>query len=430
MSLINQVLRDLEKRRAMGAETRALSAEVRAVPTRDGRGAMLVAGLLGAAAASAIILFAHSRYSKLPGQDIAVVSAAPAHKLVAAPASGEAPAIAGEPRARAVPVFQLSQELQLTQRATPVQPPASGRKPISGVSESLPQREFVKEPAQPREQEPRLARPVANVPKARTPVVVPDVEEVVIPEAPSPAPVQERTREPAATAARAVTAPSPAVAADLEQDPTPDARSSFPAKQRASEPTAYERAELEYRGAVARLRQGRLAEAEAGFRAALTQDRSHSAARQALIGLLVDAGRNADAEAVLRETLAVNPRQPRHAMLLARLELDRGDALAAARTLEAVRQYAGVDAEYFAFLAAVYQRLGRHREAAELYANALAVAPGNAVWMMGLGISLQALQRTEDARAAFSRAAGSKTLNPDLQAFVESRLRDLSLPNR
>jgi len=214
----------------------------------------------------------------------------------------------------------------------------------------------------------------------------------------------------------------------MQQVVIADARSPLPVEKQMREPTAFERAELEFRGAVARLRQGRVVDAEAGFRSALKEDRSHAAARQALISLLIDAGRHVDAEEVLRETLAVNPRQPRHAMLLARLELERGDAPGAAKTLEAARQYAGVDAEFFAFQAAVYQRVDRHKEAAELYASALTVAPGNAVWMMGLGISLQALQRTEEARTAFRSAAGSRTLSADLQAFVESRLRALSPP--
>jgi hypothetical protein len=48
--------------------------------------------------------------------------------------------------------------------------------------------------------------------------------------------------------------------------------------------------------------------------------------------------------------------------------------------------------------------------------------------MMGLGISLQALERKEEARAVFRRAADSRTLNADLQAFVEAQLRELPAP--
>jgi MSHA biogenesis protein MshN len=146
--------------------------------------------------------------------------------------------------------------------------------------------------------------------------------------------------------------------------------------------------------------------------------------------LLIDLKRFDDTEEVLRETLEVNPKQPKHAMLLARLELERGDASGAVKTLESVKPYAGADAEYLAFLAAAYQREARHQEALDMYRSALGVAPGNAVWMMGAGISLQALQQPEQAREAYRAAADSRTLTPELQAFVDSRLRELTPPKR
>jgi MSHA biogenesis protein MshN len=44
---------------------------------------------------------------------------------------------------------------------------------------------------------------------------------------------------------------------------------------------------------------------------------------------------------------------------------------------------------------------------------------------MGLGISLQALNRNSEAQEAFRRAKSSNTLNPELQAFVDQRLKQL-----
>ena len=44
---------------------------------------------------------------------------------------------------------------------------------------------------------------------------------------------------------------------------------------------------------------------------------------------------------------------------------------------------------------------------------------------MGLGISLQALNRNTEAQEAYRRARGTNTLNPELQAFVDQRLRQL-----
>jgi hypothetical protein len=41
---------------------------------------------------------------------------------------------------------------------------------------------------------------------------------------------------------------------------------------------------------------------------------------------------------------------------------------------------------------------------------------------MGLGISLQSLQRRDDALAAFQRAKMSGSLSPDLLVFVDKKL--------
>ncbi len=204
---------------------------------------------------------------------------------------------------------------------------------------------------------------------------------------------------------------------------------SAPIEKQVRSLTAFERAETEFRNGVTRLRQGRVSDAEAAFRTALAEDASHLASRQALIGLLIDLGRNVDAEQVLQRALEFNPRQPRHAMLLARLELERGDTEGAIRTLESVRQYVGVDAEYLAFYAAALERAGRHEEAIDRYRDALAVVPGNSVWMMGLGISLRAANRTREALVAFERAAAARMPNPELQAYVEAQARELR-PNK
>jgi hypothetical protein len=56
---------------------------------------------------------------------------------------------------------------------------------------------------------------------------------------------------------------------------------------------------------------------------------------------------------------------------------------------------------------------------------ALQLAPANGIWLMGYGISLQAVQRADDDRDAFRRALESRTLNPELQAFVQQRLKGL-----
>ncbi len=173
------------------------------------------------------------------------------------------------------------------------------------------------------------------------------------------------------------------------------------------------------------LQQGRAQEGEAALRAALDADPTHEQARQALLGALLEQGRRPDAEALLQEGLRANPRQVSLAMLLARLQLDRGAQTEALDTLLAALPNAQWSPDYLAMTAAVLARASRHHEAAALYQAALRIGPNNAVWTMGLGLSLRADGQPREALAAFERARDLKGLNPDLQAYVERQIREL-----
>jgi MSHA biogenesis protein MshN len=187
---------------------------------------------------------------------------------------------------------------------------------------------------------------------------------------------------------------------------------------------APQRAEGEYRHALSALQDGRMTEALAALEQALKLDPAHDAARQTLVGLLIEAKRTDDAIRHLQTGLALDPRQPSLAILLARLQIERGGS--GIDTLTRTLPYAGNNADYHAFLAGALQREQRHREAAEQYQAALRGAPANGVWWMGLGMSLQAEKRNAEALEAFQRARASGTLSADLQAFVERRLQMLA----
>jgi MSHA biogenesis protein MshN len=191
-----------------------------------------------------------------------------------------------------------------------------------------------------------------------------------------------------------------------------------------------QRAEMAFRRGVEQMRDARASAAEASFREALREDQNHVASRQALLGLLLDAGRKDEAEQLLRTTLTLNPRQPRHAMVLARLQVDRGEVPGAINTLVGALPYVQSDPEYYAFLAALLQREGRHKETVDYYRTALRTTPGNALWLMGLGISLRATGQLADARESFGRALETKQLQGDLLAFTERQLRELGTPRK
>jgi len=186
-----------------------------------------------------------------------------------------------------------------------------------------------------------------------------------------------------------------------------------------------QQADAEFRKAVDLMQQGRVADAMAGYEAALRLDAGHDAARQALVALLQEQKRSTEAERVLQERLKNHPQHTGFAMLLARLQVERGALEQAVATLDKSLPYAGTQADYQAFFAALLQRQSRHKEAIEHYQTALQLVPGKGIWLMGYGISLQAVQRNDDARESFRRALDSKALSPELQAFVQQKLKEL-----
>lgn len=200
---------------------------------------------------------------------------------------------------------------------------------------------------------------------------------------------------------------------------TQPAASELPIKQ----VSPAQQADAEFRKGIALMQQGRVSEAIGSYEAALQLDAGLQAARQALVALLLESKRGTDAERVLQEGQKSRPDQIGSAMLLARLQVERGALDQATATLEKSLPYADSQADYQAFIAALRQRQERHKEAINHYQIALQLVPNNGVWLMGYGISLQALQRNEDAKDAFRRALDSQSLSPDLQRFVQQQLK-------
>ena len=173
------------------------------------------------------------------------------------------------------------------------------------------------------------------------------------------------------------------------------------------------------------MQRGHTQEALDGFHAALLLDGSNEAARLAKVGLLLQNNRQAEAIQVLQIGHRRFPQHSGFAMLLARLLVEQGEVTPALQVLHKTLPYAKGQADYQAFLAALLQRQGRHQEAVTHYQAAINMQPNKGVWLMGMGISLQALQHNTEAGAVFKRALESQSLSAELQTFVQHQLDQL-----
>lgn len=181
--------------------------------------------------------------------------------------------------------------------------------------------------------------------------------------------------------------------------------------------------------ALAKLQQGRVSEAQDDLAQALEVDPSNHEARLTLASLLLDNKHHKEARDLLAKGLANSPEQTDFRIALARLQVDAGDP-AALSTLEEGQAYAKNNAEYQSFLATLLQRTNRHDDAIIHYKNALSLTENTssrttASMLIGLGISLQASNKLEDAKLVFDRAKKTNTLPTEFREFIDQQLKQI-----
>lgn len=253
----------------------------------------------------------------------------------------------------------------------------------------------------------RLSSSLSSAPLA--PVAVPDP--VVAPAAPSPKVATEplpakEVEKPAAEPPKPAPPPGPV---KIEKSPVLA--------------TPRDRADAELRKAENALAGGQRGEALEHLRAALRIDPAYALPRQALLRQLLEQRKFDEAMSVLQEGLEQQPAQVAWAMSLARLQLEQGDLVAADRTLTRSQPFAEANADYAGFVGHVKTRLGNHKQAAASYQRATRVSPGEGRWWLGLGLALEADGKTAEAKDALKRALAAGNLSADLSSIAEQHLR-------
>jgi MSHA biogenesis protein MshN len=148
----------------------------------------------------------------------------------------------------------------------------------------------------------------------------------------------------------------------------------------------------------------------------------HTKAREILAGLYIKSGRVIEAGNLLQAGLELLPKHTLFAKLQGRLLLEQAKTQQAIEVLEKVVPAVKVEPEYHALLAAAYQRQQQHAKAVATYQSLLTVRPAAGVWWIGLGISLEALGRKAQAVEAYEKAARSGSLTVDLLRYTDNRL--------
>jgi len=392
VSLINDVLRDLDKRQT--AAPTARQQEPAPAAPRAGR----PAGRTLTVAVVLVALAVPLGWWLLPGTEQPASTAAPPQTRSLDRPAAEAPAQpTPEPKVLAA-VQDSSAPDGAGSRVSPAPPPApAGTDNTADPAASAPG--AAAEPA--REAHQAQAAP----PEAPSPVSPPDL------------PVLARAAPQIPAQAPAPAEPAAASAAEPMPRETGDSRISI---RRADRPGNQPDPFAEARRALGRGQQ-RLAEDR--LRGLLADQPDHLEARHLLATVLASSGRGPAAVRLLEEGLQQHS-APTLAGLLGRLLAESGETARALSVLETHAPDIDRAPDYHLLHAALLRQAGDHAAARDRYLAITRATPTSAAAWMGLAASHEALGETDAARAAYQQ-----TLRHDraeLAAFARSRLRVLN----
>lgn len=374
MSLINQMLKDLETRRAEGGSAQHATL----VRSRAGFLPWIVAGTLGLVA---VVLGVLLWQQDTPDETHAVVEQqAPVDADRAVTGTEATPVTEREPDANS------DQDLQQPADTSTLAATETG----TGSVET-PEPTTRDDKLEPDSDEPAVAvttpEPVATDPTSDKPVVTKPVE----------------TRQ---------------------QDSNAGTDGSFSITPSTADPREQAKRNIE-RGLDA-ARRGEHRRASEHLQAGLAILPREDEARLALHASLRRQGRIAEAEGILEAGL-VDAREPyRFAAVLARLRAQRGNLDEAVAFLKLDPPTVQADPEYHALWGALLQQQGDYSAALPVYERLADYQPGNAQWLAGLGIARQQTGDAQGAIDAYERALRTGRLADTLTDYIQDQLNTLA----
>jgi len=152
----------------------------------------------------------------------------------------------------------------------------------------------------------------------------------------------------------------------------------------------------------------------------------HNKSRELLAGIYIKNGRLVEARTLLQYGMRISPTHSIFAKLYARILMDQNDNITAISVLLRNPPAQVVDSDYYALLAALYQKNKQHHKAATLYGQLLKIRKNYGVWWLGMAISLEALGNSSQAKLAYEKAKNSGNLSKGLYQYTNQKVTALS----
>ena len=182
-----------------------------------------------------------------------------------------------------------------------------------------------------------------------------------------------------------------------------------------------EEAALLRRQAEQAMTKGDLPKARSSLSALLQATPLDHSAREKLAGLLFGAAEEVEARSVLEQGMALAPTYANYRLLLARMDMSVGQKSRALARLRDCEPEARSNLDFYATRAALAQELGDYPLAASSYQRLTLQQPAEGRWWLGLGISYEKAGRPHAALDAYRRAEMSAGLSAPSREFVRQR---------
>ena len=178
-----------------------------------------------------------------------------------------------------------------------------------------------------------------------------------------------------------------------------------------------------YNLGLQQLTQGQVAQAKESFYRALAEQPGLINVRVQLISLLQKQQQPQEAQQLLRQGLSLFPEEPllrklQARQLLASRSYSQGIDVLSAQPMPHLNK----DTEYYALLAVLFHDAGKYQSAGEIYQQLVNVQPHNPTWWFGLALCADQERDSSVARQAYQTALTLPTLRADLQIYARQRL--------
>lgn len=148
-------------------------------------------------------------------------------------------------------------------------------------------------------------------------------------------------------------------------------------------------------------------------------------ARQTMAILLVNNGESGAAVKLLNQGLKLSPQNAPLTVTLAQILLQKGELKASKAVLQNISPDINKYPQYYELAAALDQRLGEYDYAGQYYQQLLRLNSSQGKYWLGLGVALESSGKPNAAAKAYREAIATKNLNANMQVFAESRLNEL-----